>query len=61
MRIDASTGISSLVKRRGGSTYDNVSPTTLDMGENLILTLEIYNSVALTAGQYPLAFKVMGS
>lgn len=57
-RTDTSTGILSAVKNQDGSPYEAV---TLGMGENLYLTLELWNSVSLAAGQYPLAFKITGS
>ena len=60
-RTDASAGISSLVKNQDGSVYDNVTPTVMGMGENLYLTLEIWNPASLPAGAYPLAFKVTGN
>lgn len=61
MRNDTSIGISSLVKRQSGSPYDNLSPTTLGIGESLYLILEIWNPSTLVAGAYPLNFKVTGS
>ena len=57
-RTDTSTGILSAVKNQDGSPYEAV---TLGMGENLYLKLEIWNQISLSAGVYPLAFKVTGS
>lgn len=60
-RTDSVTQISSVFKKGDGSAYDNAVPTTLNMGESLNLTVEIFNSVSVSAGSYQLGFKFSGS
>ena len=60
-RTDNVTGISSTFKRGDGTVYDNASPTTLGMGQTLTLSVEIWNSVSVSAGSYQLGFKFSGS
>lgn len=61
MRTDNVTGISSVFKKGDGSVYDNASPTTLGMGQTLSLSVEIWNTVSVSAGSYQLGFKFSGS
>lgn len=55
------TQINSVAKKTDGTTYDNLSPTTLNLGETLSLSIEIWNTINLAPGSYQLGFKVSGS
>lgn len=61
LRTDTVTQISSSFKMLDGTAYDNLNPVTLGMGDSLYLKIELWNSVPLGAGSYPLSFKIYGS
>ena len=55
------TNINSVYRLQDESPYDNTDPVTLNMGDSLIVSIEIWNTISLQAGTYPLAFKIIGS